>query len=59
MTTVIFQTYIKYYQDLYPEGKAEKFCNQIFEKFDIDKNGKIVKLIVQINADSNLLIKGF
>ncbi|RNA03143.1 Neuronal calcium sensor 2 [Brachionus plicatilis] len=35
------KTYIKHYQDLYPEGKAQKFCNQIFEKFDIDKNGKI------------------
>ena len=29
------------YKELYPEGKADKFCTQVFNTFDADQSGKI------------------
>ena len=33
--------FIENYQQLFPQGKAQKFCEHIFRTFDTDNSGKI------------------
>mgnify|MGYP002784902968 CR=1 FL=1 len=33
--------FLQVYKEFYPQGKAEKFSNEIFKVFDVDGSGKI------------------
>lgn len=33
--------FIEVYQQLFPQGNAQKFCSHIFRTFDTDNSGKI------------------
>lgn len=43
------------YKEFYPQGKAEKFCAQVFEVFDSDHSGKIdfTEFLIAISVSSH------
>jgi len=47
--------FLEVYKKFYPEGKAEKFCGQVFKTFDSDDNGYIdfVEFLIAVNITSH------
>ncbi|CAF0761753.1 unnamed protein product [Rotaria sordida] len=47
--------FLEVYKKFYPEGKAEKFCSQVFKAFDSDDNGYIdfVEFLIAVNITSH------
>ncbi|CAM2701580.1 unnamed protein product [Rotaria socialis] len=47
--------FLEVYKKFYPEGKAEKFCSQVFKTFDADGNGYIdfVEFLIAVNITSH------
>lgn len=47
--------FLEVYKKFYPEGKAEKFCSQVFKTFDSDDNGYIdfVEFLIAVNITSH------
>lgn len=47
--------FLAVYQKFYPEGKADKFCSQVFQTFDSDGNGYIdfVEFLIAVNITSH------
>ncbi|CAF0778260.1 unnamed protein product [Rotaria sordida] len=47
--------FFEVYKKFYPEGKAEKFCAQVFKTFDSDDNGYIdfVEFLIAVNITSH------
>jgi len=43
------------YSEFYPNGKADKFCSQVFKVFDVDNSGKIdfVEFLIAISISSH------
>lgn len=49
--------FIEVYQQLFPQGDAQKFCSHIFRTFDTDNSGKIDFKYVLLKKASNLSYK--
>lgn len=47
------------FQEVYPQGKAEKYSQQVFNVFDVDKSGKIdfTEFLIAVSTSSNSDIK--
>ena len=42
------------YKEFYPQGKADKFCAQVFNVFDMDGSGKInfIEFLIAISVST-------
>lgn len=42
------------YKEFYPQGKADKFCGQVFQVFDLDQSGKInfIEFLIAISTST-------
>lgn len=55
MENLIRKNFLEVYKKFYPEGKAEKFCTQVFKTFDSDDNNYIdfVEFLIAVNITSH------